>query len=62
VHTVEGEPGARVFYELYRDREAFQAHERQPHVVTFLGQRDQYMAQPPRVEFLGCLYGKGWPA
>jgi quinol monooxygenase YgiN len=28
-HAVEGEPGVRVFYELYRDRAAFEAHEAQ---------------------------------
>jgi quinol monooxygenase YgiN len=26
-HHVDGEPLARVFYEVYRDREAFRAHE-----------------------------------
>jgi len=27
-HEVEGEANARIFYELYRDREAFEEHER----------------------------------
>jgi quinol monooxygenase YgiN len=34
-HKVQGEPTARLFYELYRDRAAFEAHEAheaQPHV------------------------------
>jgi quinol monooxygenase YgiN len=35
-HTVEGEPLARVFYEVYEDREAHAEHERQPHTVQFL--------------------------
>jgi quinol monooxygenase YgiN len=30
VHTVEGKPLERIFYELYRDRGAFDAHEEQP--------------------------------
>jgi quinol monooxygenase YgiN len=42
VHTVDGEP-ARVFYELYRDEAAFQAHESQPHVRYFLGERDRLL-------------------
>ena len=35
-HTVEGAPLARVFYEVYRDREAHAEHERQPHTEQFL--------------------------
>jgi quinol monooxygenase YgiN len=33
-----------VFYELYRDRQAFEAHERQEHVRRFLKGREQYLA------------------
>ncbi|MBO0701464.1 MAG: antibiotic biosynthesis monooxygenase [Candidatus Dormibacteraeota bacterium] len=50
-HTVEGEPLARVFYELYEDRDAFDAHEAQDHVRRFLAERKQYLAGT-RVEFL----------
>lgn len=39
-HSVEEDPGARVFYELYRDRAAFEAHEAQPHVRHFLTERE----------------------
>lgn len=35
-HTVEGAPNSRVFYEVYRDREAHAEHERQPHTEQFL--------------------------
>jgi quinol monooxygenase YgiN len=35
-HAVEGEPLSRVFYEVYRDREAHAEHERQPHTMQFL--------------------------
>jgi quinol monooxygenase YgiN len=38
-HRVEGAPRKRLFYELYRDREAFEAHEAQPHVRRFLTER-----------------------
>src|ERR1700730_6466611 len=61
-HRVEGEPTSRIFYELYRDREALQAHEEQPHIKSFHAGRKQYMAGPDRVEFLDKTDGKGWPA
>ena len=35
-YTVEGEPLARIFYEVYRDRAAHADHEAQPHTVEFL--------------------------
>lgn len=58
-HTVRGETRGRVFYELYRDRAAFDAHERQPHVQRFLAERAQHLATEPRVEFLDLVDGKG---
>jgi quinol monooxygenase YgiN len=57
-HTVQGEPLARVFYEMYRDRQAFEEHGRQPHTLRFLSTRDQYVAQT-RVEFLSPVTAKG---
>lgn len=60
-HSVEGEPSARIFYELYRDRQAFDAHNGQSYVKEFLAQRERYMARPARVEFLEPGDGKGWP-
>jgi quinol monooxygenase YgiN len=60
-HTVQGESGARVFYELYRDHEAFQAHEVAAHVKEFHAKRKPMMAGQERVEFLDRLDGKGWP-
>lgn len=50
-HTIEGEPLARVHYELYADREAFEAHERAEHTVRYLREREQYIAAT-RVEWL----------
>jgi quinol monooxygenase YgiN len=52
VHTVDGEPGSRVFYELYRDRAAWQAHEQYEHTARFLQDLQQHLASPPRIEFL----------
>lgn len=57
--AVEGEPAARIFYELYRDRAAFEEHERQEHVCRFLAAREEFLARPPRVEFLTGVGGKG---
>ncbi|EOD70335.1 putative quinol monooxygenase [Amycolatopsis vancoresmycina] len=60
-HHVEGAPLARVFYELYRDREAFEEHERQPHTRRFLAERDRYV-KSTRVEFVTPATAKGLPA
>lgn len=43
VHSVPDEPNVRVFYELYADRAAFDAHETQPHTLHFLAEREQYI-------------------
>ncbi|MFE9215986.1 putative quinol monooxygenase [Streptomyces lavendulae] len=58
VHVPEGEPLVRVFYELYADRVAFEAHEVQPHTRRFLARREQYLAGV-EVTFLDVLGGKG---
>ncbi|MEV6321907.1 antibiotic biosynthesis monooxygenase [Nocardia sp. NPDC051787] len=57
-HTVEGAPLSRIFYEVYRDREAFEEHERQPHTKRFLAERDNFTASV-RVEFLTPAAAKG---
>ncbi|WP_324189983.1 putative quinol monooxygenase [Nocardia cyriacigeorgica] len=57
-HVVEGEPLARVFYEVYRDRAAFDEHERQPHTRRFLERRGEFVADF-RVEFLTPGVAKG---
>lgn len=58
VHTVEGKPLERVFYELYRDRAAFDAHEGQPHTRRFLASREQFLSSA-EVDFLSLQTGKG---
>jgi quinol monooxygenase YgiN len=40
-HQVEGQPMLRIFYELYENRAAFEAHEHQPYVRHFLAERDR---------------------
>lgn len=52
VHHMQGVADARVFYELYADRAAFDAHEAQQHVIRFLAERQQYLSRAPEVSFL----------
>ncbi|GHE00069.1 putative quinol monooxygenase [Streptomyces alanosinicus] len=56
-HTPVGEPLIRVFYELYADRAAFEAHEAQPHTKRFLTEREQYLTGVD-VTFLNAVAGK----
>ncbi|QKV69902.1 antibiotic biosynthesis monooxygenase [Streptomyces harbinensis] len=58
VHTVPDEPRIRVFYELYADRAAFDAHEQQSHVIAFLSEREQYLSNV-EVTFLEATDGQG---
>jgi quinol monooxygenase YgiN len=52
VHGVSDAPASRVFYELYRDKDAFEVHERQPHVKHFLAERGAYLVSDPVVWWL----------
>ncbi|MEV0402209.1 antibiotic biosynthesis monooxygenase [Actinoallomurus sp. NPDC050550] len=58
VNRVEGEPLQRVFYELYRDRAAFEAHEVHEHTKKFLAEREQYLSAT-EVDWLTLQTGKG---
>ncbi|MGS2592155.1 putative quinol monooxygenase [Streptomyces hebeiensis] len=57
VHVPEDEPLVRVFYELYADYDAFQAHEAQEHTKLMLREREQYLIST-EVEFLNEMTGK----
>jgi len=57
-HLVEGQPLQRIFYELYRDKAAFEAHEAAPHTRRYLDQRGQYLAST-EVDRLTVQTGKG---
>ena len=57
-HLVDGQPLQRIFYELYRDRTAFDAHEAAPHTRRYLDQRDQYLAST-EVDWLTLQASKG---
>jgi quinol monooxygenase YgiN len=58
VHAVEGKPLERIFYELYRDRAAFDAHEEQPHTRRMLADREQFLTSV-EVDFLTLQVSKG---
>jgi quinol monooxygenase YgiN len=57
-HRVEDEPLARVFYEVYQDRDAFEFHQAAQHVVDFHAQKDPLVVGR-RVEFLSPRQAKG---
>ena len=57
-HLVEGQPLQRIFYELYRDKAAFEAHEAAAHTRRYLDERDQYLAST-EVDWLTLQAGKG---
>ena len=57
-HAVEGEPLARIFYEAYRDRDAFADHERGGHVIDFHARKDPLLTAT-HVTFLTPGSAKG---
>jgi quinol monooxygenase YgiN len=57
-HLVVGQPLQRIFYELYQDRAAFEAHEASPATRRYLAERDQYLAST-EVDWLTLQAGKG---
>ena len=57
-HLVEGQPRQRIFYELYSDKAAFNAHEAAPHTRRYLNERAQYLAST-EVDWLTLQIGKG---
>jgi quinol monooxygenase YgiN len=56
-HHVEGELRQRIFYELYRDRAAFEAHEESAHTRRFLAEREPLL-ESKAVDFLALADGK----
>lgn len=58
VHRVDGRPLERIFYELYRDADAFEAHESQDYVQAFLAARDQFLTAT-EVDRLDLMSAKG---
>jgi quinol monooxygenase YgiN len=58
VHEIQGQPLQRIFYELYRDQAAFEAHEAAPHTRRYLDLRGQYLVST-EVDRLTLQTGKG---
>ena len=56
VSHAAADPPRRVFYELYADRAAFEAHEQQPHVQRFLAERLGHI-ESFEVDFLDAVAG-----
>ena len=48
-HSELDESDVRVFYELYEDRAAFEAHESAPYIRHFLDERTQHLRGDPEV-------------
>jgi quinol monooxygenase YgiN len=57
-HLVEGQPLQRIFYELYKDKAAFEAHEASAHTRRYLDERGRYLVSPPVVDWLTLQAGK----
>jgi quinol monooxygenase YgiN len=57
-HRVDGRPLQRIFYELYRDRAAFDAHEQTEHTRRFLAAREPLL-DSVEVDWLELQSGKG---
>lgn len=60
-HVIAGEPLARLFYEVYADDAAFQAHEEARHVIDFHARKNPLLAREPQVQFLTTGPAKGLP-
>jgi quinol monooxygenase YgiN len=49
-HVARNAPNQRVFYQLYRDRMAYQEHERQPHIQHFLAEGSSHIRTTKVIE------------
>ena len=59
-HTVQGNPRQRIFYELYRNRFAFERHQAHEHIRRFRAERTA-MLESAEAEFLTLRDGKTPP-
>lgn len=56
-HMVQDHPRQRIFYELYRDQAAFEAHEQGAHMRRFFAERDALL-ETKEVDRLTVADGK----
>jgi quinol monooxygenase YgiN len=60
IHVVPNAPMQRIFYEIYRDRAAFDRHENQPYMKRFVADRRAYVLATNVIE-LRLKYAKVAP-
>ena len=60
IHSVPGAPLQRIFYEIYRNRAAFDAHESRPYTQRFVAERRAYVLATNIIE-LRLKYAKVAP-
>ncbi len=60
IHTVPKAPMQRIFYEIYRDRAAYERHEQQPYIKRFVTARRPYVLATNMIE-LRLKYAKVSP-
>ena len=60
IHLVPNAPMQRIFYEIYRDRAAFERHESQPYMQRFVAERRSYVLATNVIE-LRLKYAKVAP-
>jgi quinol monooxygenase YgiN len=60
IHTVPNAPMQRIFYEIYRDRAAFDSHENQPYMQRFVADRRSHVLATNVIE-LRLKYAKVAP-
>ena len=60
IHLVPNAPMQRIFYEIYRDRAAFESHESQPYMQRFVAERRSYVLATNVIE-LRLKYAKVAP-
>jgi quinol monooxygenase YgiN len=60
IHLVPNAPLQRIFYEIYRDRTAFDSHESQPYIQRFVAERRTYVLATNVIE-LRLKYAKVAP-
>jgi quinol monooxygenase YgiN len=59
VNEARDDPNERIFFELYLDDPAFDAHETAPHVQRFLAARRDHLAAEPEVTRVRTVSGTG---
>jgi len=52
LHRVKEEKGHFLFYECFRNEEAFNVHVETPYIKGFLDRTDELLAEPPDITFI----------